>query len=72
MTQPLLADIGYLAEKPSVSEILDGTYVPPPGVGQYTVDFFERYLCQMQPKQHSLFLLFRPWKIIKEVGLKLV
>jgi hypothetical protein len=35
MTEPLVSDLGYLADTPESQSILDGTYIPPPGVNFY-------------------------------------
>jgi hypothetical protein len=39
MTEPLLSDLGYLADTEAVAQILDGTYICPPGTDDYTRDF---------------------------------
>ena len=36
MTEPLLTDLGYLADTPEAQMILDGTYQAPPGTDYYT------------------------------------
>ena len=35
-SEKLLHDVGYLGETPAVKEILEGTYVYPPGMDKYT------------------------------------
>ena len=35
MTEPLLTDLGYLADTQAAQMILDGTYQPPPGTDYY-------------------------------------
>jgi hypothetical protein len=40
MTEPLLSDLGYLADTETAAQILDGTYICPPGTDDYTRDFF--------------------------------
>jgi hypothetical protein len=39
MSEPLLSDLGYLANTSAAEEILQGTYVCPPGTDEYTQDF---------------------------------
>jgi hypothetical protein len=39
MSEPLLLDLGYLANTSAAEEILQGTYVCPPGTDEYTQDF---------------------------------
>ena len=41
MQPPLLPIVGYLADGPAVPSILDGTFVPPPGVDQYSLEFIQ-------------------------------
>jgi len=41
MTEPLLSDLGYLADTEAAAQILDGTYVSPPGTDTFTRDFLE-------------------------------
>jgi hypothetical protein len=36
MQDPLLADLGYLADTVAVDQILDGSYVCPPGTDDFT------------------------------------
>jgi hypothetical protein len=43
MVEPLLSDLGYLANTPEAQAILDGTYNPPPAVG-YCARLFLREL----------------------------
>jgi hypothetical protein len=42
MMQPLLQDLGYLANTPQAQQILDGTYHPPPGTDPYMVKFLDK------------------------------
>jgi hypothetical protein len=39
MTEPLLSDLGYLADTEAAAQILEGTYICPPGTDNYTRDF---------------------------------
>jgi hypothetical protein len=39
MQEPLLSDLGYLADTPAAEQILNGTYVCPPGTDNFTWDF---------------------------------
>jgi hypothetical protein len=39
MMEPLLSDLGYLADTEASAQILDGTYICPPGTNDYTRDF---------------------------------
>jgi hypothetical protein len=39
MTEPLLSDLGYLADTEAAAQILDSTYICPPGTDDYTRDF---------------------------------
>jgi hypothetical protein len=39
MTEPLLSDLGYLADTEAAAQILEGTYICPPGTDDYTRDF---------------------------------
>lgn len=39
MTEPLLSELGFLADTPAAFEILQGTYQPPDGVDYYTTLF---------------------------------
>jgi hypothetical protein len=41
MTEPLLSDMGYLADMAAAEEILQGTYICPPGTDEYTKDFLQ-------------------------------
>lgn len=41
MTEPLLSDLGYLADTAEAEEILQGTYVCPPGADEYTAEFLQ-------------------------------
>ena len=41
MSEPLLSDLGYLADTLAAEEILQGTYVCPPGTDEYTQDFLQ-------------------------------
>jgi hypothetical protein len=41
MSEPLLLDLGYLADTSAAEEILQGTYVCPPGTDKYTQDFLQ-------------------------------
>jgi hypothetical protein len=47
MMEPLLSDLGYLADTEAAAQILDGTYICPPGTDDYTRDFL-RILQQPQ------------------------
>ena len=47
MQEPLLSDLGYLGDTPEAEMIMDGTYVCPPGVDEYTQDFFQ---CLRRPE----------------------
>ena len=51
MTEPLLSDLGYLADTPAAEEILQGTYVCPPGTDEYTKDFL--HFLQRSPKVNA-------------------
>jgi hypothetical protein len=48
MMEPLLSDLGYLADTEAAAQILDGTYICPPGINEYTRDF----LCILQHPQN--------------------
>jgi hypothetical protein len=39
MTEPLLSDLGYLADTDAAAQILDGTYICPQGTNAYMRDF---------------------------------
>jgi hypothetical protein len=39
MTEPLLSDLGYLADTEAAAQILEGTFICPPGTDDYTRDF---------------------------------
>ena len=39
MTEPLLSEIGYLADGPAVDSIIDGRYIPPHGTDPYAREF---------------------------------
>jgi hypothetical protein len=41
MTSPLFEEFGYLAQGPATSEVLNGTYIPPPGTDIYARKLFQ-------------------------------
>jgi hypothetical protein len=45
MTEPLLSDLGYLADTEAAAQILEGTYICPPGTDDYTRDFLRILQC---------------------------
>jgi hypothetical protein len=45
MTEPLLSDLGYLAVTEAAAQILDGTYICPPGTNDFTRDFLRILQC---------------------------
>jgi len=42
MQEPLVSELGYLANTEAVEQILNGTYVCPPGIDQDTQDFLSK------------------------------
>jgi hypothetical protein len=48
MQEPLLSDLGYLGDTDAADAILDGTYICPPEVDDYTKEFLA---CLQQPTQ---------------------
>jgi hypothetical protein len=52
MSEPLLSDLGYLADTSAAEEILQGTYVCPPGTDEYTQDFL--LFLQRSPNVNAL------------------
>ena len=52
MSEPLLSDLGYLADTSAAEEILQGTYVCPPGTDEYTQDFLQ--FLQRSPNVNAL------------------
>eukprot|EP00978_Attheya_sp_CCMP212_P044379 scaffold308452_cov28-Attheya_sp.AAC.1 len=50
MNSPILDEIGYLGVMPAAKEILNGTYVPPPGTDKYTVDYFKKLAWACPPE----------------------
>eukprot|EP00978_Attheya_sp_CCMP212_P046072 scaffold372666_cov29-Attheya_sp.AAC.1 len=51
MNSPILDhDLGYLGITPAAKEILNGTYVPPPGTDKYTVDYFKKLAWACPPE----------------------
>jgi hypothetical protein len=45
MTEPLLSELGYLANTEVAERILAGNYVCPPGMDQYTYEFLKYLQC---------------------------
>ena len=41
MQEPLLSDLGYLADTEAAKQILNGTYVCPPGTDNFTCNFLQ-------------------------------
>ena len=41
MTEPLLSDFGYLANKKVSQEVFDGTYIPPPNLPKYILEYLD-------------------------------
>jgi hypothetical protein len=37
--EPFLSDLGYLADTGAAKQILDGTYISPPGTDEFMSDF---------------------------------
>ena len=45
MQEPLLSELGYLADMLAAEQILNGTYVCPPGTDNFTQDFLACMQC---------------------------
>ena len=39
MTEPLLDIFGYLANPKAAQQVIDGTFIPPPGTNEYVIEF---------------------------------
>jgi hypothetical protein len=45
MTEPLLSDLGYLADTEAAEQILNGTYICLPGTNEYMRDLLQIIEC---------------------------
>jgi hypothetical protein len=45
MMEPLLSELGYLANMEAVERILSGNYICPPGTDQYTQEILKYFQC---------------------------
>ena len=66
----LYRDLGQMGEGPRVADVLDGTYVPPPGTSQITQDWLQRMKIDnatvLEQTKTSLEEYQRGWKIVNE------
>eukprot|EP00978_Attheya_sp_CCMP212_P000999 scaffold2064_cov29-Attheya_sp.AAC.2 len=67
MNSPILDDLGYLGVTPAAKEILNRTYVPPPGTDKYTVDYFKKLAWACPPEaQKGPSAMFSDYQISTE------